>query len=191
MKRKFNQFFATVMLVSALAFSSCTKDAATPPGPETVEEAGIGSSAQTAASSESGEYTVREIEVELNDIGRRNILESGRSRAVQNAAGIYVTDVNNPWDPWDPPIEPIICDGMTYSQLWADIDQKLANLQNSPQWQDAKNRANATCRPVMFGVSNCGICMIGYILPDRNCFDLAEELSNTTRARALLFEAAP
>lgn len=176
------------MLVSVLSFTACTKDSTSKPEPAAEEAAISGSSAQSAGSSESGEVTVREIEVELNDIGRNNLLETGRSRAVQNAAGIYVTDVNNPWDP---PMEPIICDGMTFSQLWKDIDQKLANLQNSAWWQNAKARANATCRPVFFGVSNCGICMIGYILPDRPCFDIAVELSNTTRLKAELLELAP
>lgn len=189
MKRSFNRFLATAMLVSALAFASCTKDSSTSPAPAATEEAaGIGSSAQSSTSSESGEYTVRDIEVELNDIGRRNLLESGRTRATQNAAGIYIPDVDNPWDP---PLDPIICDGMTYSQLWADIDQKLQNLMNSPQGQALKAQANATCRPVFFGVCNCGICLIGMILPDRLCFDVAEELSHTTRVKAQLFEPAP
>jgi hypothetical protein len=192
MKRSSKQFLAMIMLVSALSFASCTKDAATSPAPAKEEAAGIGSSAQSSASSESGEFTVRDIEVELNDIGRRNLLESGRTRAVQRADGIYVTDVNNPWGPWDPPMEPIICDGMTYSQLWADIDRKLANLFNSPQGQALQAQANATCRPVFFGVCNCGICLIGYIMPEPPCgVDIAEELSHTTRIKAQLFEPAP
>lgn len=190
MKRSLNQFLAAAMLVSVLSFTACTKDSATKPEPKTEEAAISGSSAQSAGSSESGSFTVREIEVELNDIGRNNLLETGRSRAVQNAAGIYVTDTNNP-NPWDPPMEPILCDGMTYSQLWKDIDQKLANLQNSAWWQNAKAQANATCRPVFFGVSNCGICMIGYILPDRPCFDIAVELSHTSRLTAQLIEETP
>lgn len=184
MKRSFNQFLAALLLVSALSFSSCTKDSAPTPKPETTE-AGTGSTAKSStSSSEAREYTVQDIEVELNDIGRSNLLETGRSRVVRNAAGIYVTDVNNPWEP---PLEPIICDGMTYSQLWADIDQKLANLFNSPQGQALQAQANATCRPVFFGVCNCGICLLGMILPEDPCFDVAEELSNTTRLKAQLY----
>jgi hypothetical protein len=182
MKRSLNQFLATVMLASALAFSSCTKDSATAPEPATVEAAGIGSSAQSSESSESGEYTFRDVEVELNDVGRENLISLGYSRMRPKADDIYVTDVNNPWEPYDP----ILCDGMTYSQLWNDIWQRQANFLNSPQGQALKAQANATCRPVRYGISNCGVCVLFLLMPDRLCYDVAEEIAHTTRMKAQL-----
>lgn len=175
------------MLVSALTFSSCTKDSAIAPE-ATVEATALGSSKASTSSSEAREYTSHEVEVELNDIGRENFISSGHSRARLRTAGIYVTDVNNPWDP---PLDPIICDGMTYAQLWNDIYQKSSNFLNSPQGQALKAQANATCRPVFYGMSNCGLCVFFMLLPDQRCFDVAQELSYISKIKAPMIEEAP
>jgi hypothetical protein len=190
MKRKFNQFLAAVMLVSALTFSGCTKDSAPAPESKTAGAAEIGSSAKAStSSSEAREYTFYDVEVELNDIGRKNLIEKGYSRMKQKADGGYITDVNNPWDP---PYDPIICDGMTYSQLWADIMNRWNNFKNSPQGQNAQNYANATCRPVYYCICNCGVCVMFIIEPTRRCYVLAEELNSVSAVKAqLIAEPTP
>lgn len=185
MKRQFNQFLAVVMLVSALTFSGCTKDSATASGPEKIEAAEIGSSARSSASSGAREYTFHDVRVELNDIGRRNLISTGHSRIKQNAAGTYVTDVNDPWEPYDP----ILCDGMTYSQVWADIMQKWNNFLNSPQGQAAQAYANSTCRPVYYCICNCALCVMFVLQPDRPCYELADELNSVSAVKAQLISA--
>lgn len=188
MKRHFSQFLAAVMLVSALTFSGCTKDSEKAPEPK-VEAAEIGSSAKsTTSSSEGREYMFRDVEVELNDIGRKNLIEKRYSRIKQNAAGTYVTDVNDPWEPYDP----ILCDGMTYSQVWADIMQKWNAFLNSPQGQAAQAYANSTCRPVYYCICNCALCVMFVLEPERPCYELADELAHTSVIKGqLIVEEAP
>lgn len=187
MKRNLNQFLAAVMLVFALTFSSCTKDSATTSGSSTVEAAAIGSSAKSSTSSEAREYAFHDVEVELNDIGRRNLLENEHSRIKQKADGGYVTDVNDPWEPYDP----IVCDGMTYSQLWADIIQKWNAFKNSPQGQSAQNYANSTCRPVYYCICNCGLCVMFVIQPTRRCYEFADVLNSVNAVKAQMIAEAP
>lgn len=189
MKRRFNQFLAVVMLASALAFSGCTKDSTTASGPEKAEAAEIGSSAKSSTSSaEAKEYMLREIQVEMNDVGRRSLLENGYTRLGQNDAGMYLPVPNDPTEPYDP----ILCDGMTYSQVWQDITNKWNAFKNSPMGQQAQDYANATCKPVYYCICNCAVCVMFVIHPTKRCYEYVDVLQQTKALKAnLIIEQAP
>lgn len=182
MKRSFSQFLAAVLFVFAVSFSSCTKESSKSSGPESVEATEVSSSSKSSSSSEAREYTLQGVDVELNDVGRRNLIESGYSRIRQNAEGTYVTGGNDPVGPYDP----ILCDGMTLSQVHADVNQKWSDFKNSPQGQNAQNYANSICKPLYFCFCNCAVCVIYIMYPTRQCYDYAAEIQNTSRVKAQL-----
>lgn len=179
MKKQINLVLAAAcLLASSLYFSSCQKDIRKPEQArvETTTapaQSSFGARAGAAEASESDGYTLTAATVELTDEGRENLIASKRSEMKQTGELSFLT-IRGGGNTYDPPLEPIICDGMTRSQLWMDIDQKLANFVNSPAGQAMQARANATCQPQFYGICNCYICMLCMMLPNRPCFSLEE-----------------
>ncbi|RAJ10727.1 hypothetical protein LX64_00333 [Chitinophaga skermanii] len=110
---------------------------------------------------------VRTINVFVNEVGYNQLITARSSQIVANGNDFYQTVPGTgtgpvgPVEPWDP----IICDGKTYSQLWADITNKWNAWRTSPSGIAAQNWANANCKPVFYCVENCMVAVMYVIEP--------------------------
>jgi hypothetical protein len=188
MKSKFNFIVALACLLSSgLFLASCEKSSLKENEPQAL---------QTSASSKTGdddisetrEYKLTDVTVELNDEGREQLIREGHSPIKQTGDLSYITIKNTPWDPYDP----VICGGLTASQIWPDIMTKFNNFMNSPQGQAAKAYANSTCRPVPVCIDNCALAVMFLIQPDVRCaeYDVAHYVA-ASKLSAQFVEEAP
>ncbi|RAJ10726.1 hypothetical protein LX64_00332 [Chitinophaga skermanii] len=105
------------------------------------------------------------VTVKVDAIGIEQ-LKSAKLSAVQEVSKNYFVTIPGtgpvgPVEPWDP----IICDGMTHSQLWADISTRYNNWRNSAAGAAAQQWANQTCQPYMICFANCGLAVLYAIEP--------------------------
>jgi len=175
MKKKLNIVLAAAcMLAAAIYLPSCQKDAQKKEitqieaGATTARDrAGSGS----VAAAKDLEYSLTDVTVELTDEGRESIIATEQSEVVKIGENLYRTvKPSGPVQPYDP----ILCDGMTYSQVWADISRRYNNFIHSSAGINAQNLANALCRPVFICISNCAVSVMYAIQPTRRCITLAE-----------------
>jgi hypothetical protein len=171
MKRKLNLFLALACLFSGLFLASCEKSSL-----KENERPALEISASTKPGdeglAEGREYKMTDVTVELTDVGREQLIRDGYSTIRKTGSLTYITDINdNPWEPYDP----IICDGMTYSQIWDDIRTKFNNFMNSPQGQSAKAYANATCRPARICIANCDYQVAEHVAVSKLSAQFVEE----------------
>jgi hypothetical protein len=189
MKSKLNLLMAAACLLSSTFFlASCEKSSLKENAPQ---------SAETRLSTKGGEelsegreYKMTDVVVELTDEGREQFRRESYATIRQSGDNTYRTIIygGGPW----PPVEPIICDGMTASQLWADIMTRWNNFKNSPQGQSAQAYANATCKPVGICIANCGVAVAFLLPPSIPCatYNLDEYIA-ASAIRAQLVEEAP
>ena len=197
MKKRLNIVLAAAcLLASSVYLSGCQKESqkseSTPQQQQHAVVQNTTNAARTSSSSarsDDPQYSFTDVTVSLTDEGRKALLENAQSEIRQTGETSYIT-VQTGGGTTNPPYDPIICDGMTYSQVWADINQKFQNFLNSTAGHNAKNMANALCRPVGICISNCAVAVIYLIQPDRPCYILAEYLS-ADRIKAQMVKEMP
>ncbi|ATL47184.1 hypothetical protein COR50_08300 [Chitinophaga caeni] len=120
------------------------------------------------------------VRVDVTQDGIQQLVQNGYALIKETGPAMYMTIPIGDTGPVDPdPGEPIICDGMTLSQLWADIDAQWNAWRTSPAGIAAQQHANKTCQPVGICISNCGLAVAFVLEPSpRWCatFELAEYL---------------
>ncbi|RAJ08818.1 hypothetical protein LX64_01472 [Chitinophaga skermanii] len=69
--------------------------------------------------------------------------------------------------PVDPVLDPIICDGMTASQLYDDMIAKWQAYKLTAEYAAKLAVANATCQVQLVCIGNCGMAGTFFIEPTR------------------------